>query len=270
MPSSQFKSLLSLAALSTLAAGTAVPKVSHLRKRYDTVHNLASISCGGFSSADTVDTSKNVGNLNTGSEASVAANSCIRVLKPGHCLTHLLTLNSIIHRSVATTHPAFIFVTTGKFDRRKGVELIERFADFDSDSDLTILTSDVSAFAGLISATCNGGEGEGHHPVNGQAFTSDQGGYNVVVGYCNGNDDPTVPPSAYTPPGPNGYAISCGGNQDGACGLSNCYPETIAVDTQENVGCETYLGANTVGVNVSPTNGLKASETLANSSIYYF
>jgi hypothetical protein len=234
MPSYQVKSLLSLAALSTLAVGTAVPKTSHLRKRYDTVHNLASISCGGFSSADTVDTSKNVGNLNTGSEASVAAHSCIRV---------------------GCYNTSGVYLCNDGY-RRKRSKLIETFADFDSDSDLTILTSDVSAFAGLISAVCDGDEGEGHHPVNGQAFTSDQGGYNVVVGYCNGNDDPTVPPSAYTPPGPNGYAISCGGNQDGACGLSECYPDTIAVDTQENVGCETYLGANTVGVNVSQTNGL--------------
>jgi hypothetical protein len=76
MPSS-LKSLISIAALSTLASGTAVPSTSYLRKRY-TEHTLAGISCGGFSSADTVDTSKNIKNLDTGEEAFVAAHSCIR------------------------------------------------------------------------------------------------------------------------------------------------------------------------------------------------
>jgi hypothetical protein len=76
MPSS-LKSFLSVAALSTLASGTAVPSTSYLRKRY-TEHTLAGISCGGFSSADTVDTSKNIRNLDTGEEAFVAAHSCIR------------------------------------------------------------------------------------------------------------------------------------------------------------------------------------------------
>ena len=82
---------------------------------------------------------------------------------------------------------------------------------------------------------CAGDVGEGHHAVNGQAFTPDQGGYNVVVGYCNGNDDPSVAPSAYTPPGPNGYAISCGGNDADACPVGTCDPATITVSTQANV-----------------------------------
>jgi hypothetical protein len=65
----------------------------------------------------------------------------------------------------------------------------------------------VSAFAELIFGACLGGAPEGHHPITGQAFTNDQGGYNVVVAYCNSNDDSSVRPSEYTPPGPNGTIL---------------------------------------------------------------
>jgi hypothetical protein len=80
MPSSQLKTFFSVAALSALASSTAVPKTSYLRKRqeYNTEHTLAGISCGGFASAVVSDTYANVQNLNTATEATVAAHSCIR------------------------------------------------------------------------------------------------------------------------------------------------------------------------------------------------
>jgi hypothetical protein len=51
------------------------------------------------------------------------------------------------------------------------------------------------------------------------------------------------------------------------CDIGDCNEGSIIVETQENVECNRYLGANTIGV--SQTNGLKGdcmSETLANPS----
>ncbi|KAK3723289.1 hypothetical protein LTR37_002012 [Vermiconidia calcicola] len=87
------------------------------------------------------------------------------------------------------------------------------------------------AFAGLIAGVCYNG-GEGHHPLSGQAFTSDQGGYNVVVAFCDSNDPPDTAPSAYTPPGPDGPGnVYCGGNDADACDIGTCNPDTLVVNT---------------------------------------
>jgi hypothetical protein len=62
--------------------------------------------------------------------------------------------------------------------------------------------------------------------------------------------------------GPNGYAHSCGAG-NGPCDLDQCYGETIVVETQENVECNTYLGANTIGTTFMSKTTLQLSQTLA-------
>jgi hypothetical protein len=145
-------SLLGLAALYVLASGTAVPKTSHLRKR-DTERHLNSISCGTFSSADNLDSYDNIDWLNDQDHAVyVAGRTCLRE----RCKN-----------------------TSGIFICNDNIEGIN------------VQTTDVAAFADLITYVCGSGSGEGSHATNGQIFTSDSGGYNVVVGYANCNDDPT-------------------------------------------------------------------------------
>ncbi|KAK5163345.1 uncharacterized protein LTR77_010718 [Saxophila tyrrhenica] len=207
-----------ITAFLALAAAIAVPPSSHsspdpralakriLQKRYNT-HTLTSISCGGYSTADTVDTGKNINNLNNGDEKTVAAGTCNRI---------------------GCYNTSGVYVCN------------------DNDFDITFTGADGSAFAGLILGVCYDG-GEGHHPVSGQAFTSDNDGFNVVVGFCDNDDDVATKPSDYTPPGPNGNApINCGGNSDTTCSLGSC-SSNLAVATQENTPCDEYLGPNTIG-----------------------
>jgi hypothetical protein len=87
----------------------------------------------------------------------------------------------------------------------------------------------VSQFTNLIHATCLG-DGRADGPLSGQAFTNDLGGFNVVVGYCNGNDPPTVGPAEYPGPGPNGAGLYCGGNQDFECDLGDCMDDTLVLN----------------------------------------
>lgn len=47
----------------------------------------------------------------------------------------------------------------------------------------------------LITAGC--GVTEDNGAFSGQTFVNEDGGYNLVVAYCNGNDPTDVPPSAY-------------------------------------------------------------------------
>ncbi|KAK3710743.1 hypothetical protein LTR37_010162 [Vermiconidia calcicola] len=206
---------LGVAAFSALAAASAVPRTSpnanalaarRLQKRYNE-HSLTSISCGLYSSADTVDTSHNIDNLNNGNEKPIAAGTCNRI----GC-----------------------FNTSGVYVCNDNAE------------DITVTNADGSAFAGLIAGVCYNG-GEGHHPLSGQAFTSDQGGYNVVVAFCDSHDPVDTPPSAYTPPGPDGPGnVYCGGNDADACDIGTCNPDTLIVATQDNVVCDVYLGPNTI------------------------
>lgn len=122
----------------------------------------------------------------------------------------------------------------------------------DNDNDITITNSDASQFAELILLVCS--KKTSSSGISGQAFTSDQGGYvrrampaitvptnlgylqNVVVGFCDGQQNPSPPPSAYTPPGPNGDAeITCGGNGPDPCLFTTCDPSTLSVATSVNV-----------------------------------
>jgi hypothetical protein len=48
--------------------------------------------------------------------------------------------------------------------------------------------------------------------------------------------------------GPNGNAEVCGFFDHPECDVGSCYEDTIEVYTQENVECNRYLGANTIGV----------------------
>jgi hypothetical protein len=64
--------------MSVIAAGTAVPKTSHLRKR-ETEHTLNSLSCGGFATADYFDTTRNIGNLRNDDGVFVPRGTCGRV-----------------------------------------------------------------------------------------------------------------------------------------------------------------------------------------------
>jgi hypothetical protein len=82
MPS-QVKSFLGFAALLAMAAATAVPKTSHLRRQEDDRgRSIDGINCGTFATASSFDTNVNVSNLeDDGAETAVfvAAGSCGRV-----------------------------------------------------------------------------------------------------------------------------------------------------------------------------------------------
>ena len=110
--------------------------------------------------------------------------------------------------------------------------------------DITIAITDATTITNYIYETCiSNGEG-----LSGQMFTDANGGYNVVIAFCDGNLSPSTPPSAYTPPGPNGGpAVVCGGNNQNPCSFGTCDTTTIVVASQGVVTCNEYLGPAYIG-----------------------
>lgn len=89
---------------------------------------------------------------------------------------------------------------------------------------------------------------------SGQLFTTDHGGYNVNIAFCDSNDSPDTPPSAYTAPGPNGHPeIQCGGNLEEQCDGASCNEGSIVMETQEPVTCEEWLAPTYIGAGATYT-----------------
>ncbi|KAK5170894.1 uncharacterized protein LTR77_004038 [Saxophila tyrrhenica] len=117
----------------------------------------------------------------------------------------------------------------------------------DQDSDLDVPMNEVVDLLDYLGQIClhkktddGGQDGNG----SGRVTTTDRGGYNVNIGYCNGNDSPSIPPSGYGWPGPNGTPfIQCGKEGQPPCEGTGCLEGTIVVESQEAVGCADYLGA---------------------------
>ena len=87
-----------------------------------------------------------------------------------------------------------------------------------------------------------------HYPVSGQTFSSDFGGFNVDVAFCDTNDAADTSPSAYAAPGPNGGPkVVCGGNDDTACGQGYCKADSLVVTSSDSVVCSEYLGPTYIG-----------------------
>jgi hypothetical protein len=76
----------------------------------------------------------------------------------------------------------------------------------DQGVEITIDMSEITeVMDGLISTCYTGGDTYG---ISGQMFMDTNGGYNLDIGFCDNDQSTDTPPSAYTPPGPNGNAVS--------------------------------------------------------------
>lgn len=143
------------------------------------------ISCGGFSAADSGDTDKNINNLfDKGGYATAPTNSCSRVA----CYN--------------TRYDSGCDTSRGRSNDPQKLTIKHSGIYFCNDENglFSVPLSDIARYAeALASDYCE--ELGTAQAESGQAFLSDYGGYNIVVGYCNGNDPADVPPSAYTPPG---------------------------------------------------------------------
>lgn len=89
----------------------------------------------------------------------------------------------------------------------------------------------ISSAGSLITEVCINGIGGGSGGFSGQTFFADDGGWNFVASYCNGDESPSTPPSNYGPPneGVNGLPqITCG---DDNCPLpaSECRDDSIVI-----------------------------------------
>ncbi|KAK5165693.1 uncharacterized protein LTR77_008616 [Saxophila tyrrhenica] len=86
-------------------------------------------------------------------------------------------------------------------------------------------------------------------PGSGRVRVTDRDGYNVNIGYCNGNDGDDVSPSAYGWPGPNGEPwLQCGKDGQVPCPGTGCIEGSLVVESQEAIACQDYLGAGYIGV----------------------
>lgn len=89
---------------------------------------------------------------------------------------------------------------------------------------------------------CSSG-GEGHKSISGQAFINDLGGYNVVVAFCDPQDDSLKKPSDYLD---LGYApsVTCGdGEGQTPCDSGTCSQEPVIDSFEEDVKCNTYMAS---------------------------
>ena len=73
-------------------------------------------------------------------------------------------------------------------------------------------------------------------------FVDALGGYNVVVGFCDSNDDPNKEPSEYPDLG-YAPAVSCGGNTDSTCNIGQCQTSITIDSTDDDYKCDTFLAS---------------------------
>lgn len=116
----------------------------------------------------------------------------------------------------------------------------------DQDVDITVDLKSVANYGSEVDSYCasipsSDGDLDGNY--SGQLFVSDDGGYNVVVAFCDNNEPTDTLPSSYSAPGPNGSPLlTCGIPGTSFCALGACDTSTIVVETAESVTCNEFLG----------------------------
>lgn len=131
----------------------------------------------------------------------------------------------------------------------------------DQDEELTLDMGDVIDIAEGIYFVCI-------PETAGSGQASDATGWNVAVAYCNGDDSPAVPPTGYTPPGPNGEPDgSCSGDD---CEGITCDESSIVVQSQEVVTCNEYLGPTYTGAGSSKSPSCCVLDRSANVNFLLF
>ncbi|KAK3709709.1 hypothetical protein LTR37_010736 [Vermiconidia calcicola] len=116
----------------------------------------------------------------------------------------------------------------------------------DNDEDITIPMSEATEQMLYLMSICIGGNSIGKDAVSGRVKVD--AGWNMNVGYCNGNDSPSIPPSGYGWPGPNGTPdVQCGKEDQASCEGGNCKDGSLVIQEQTVATCQSYLGASYVG-----------------------
>ncbi|KAK5169796.1 uncharacterized protein LTR77_005774 [Saxophila tyrrhenica] len=126
----------------------------------------------------------------------------------------------------------------------------------DQDSDIELDMGDITPVMKGLMDTCGYHDDKTYEvPISGQIFVDANGGYNLNIAYCNGNDATNIGPSAYSAPGPNGdphQNTSCG--VGGApCSYGTCDADSITVESQESVTCDEYLAPTYIGAGATYT-----------------
>lgn len=196
--------------------------------------DVTAVTCGHYATADVYDADKNNQNLEDkdGTFPVGAGGSCNRI----GCYDTSYVPNRIGARwELANLCNSAFYVCN------------------DQDVDIAVTYSEAVDLAYLIAGICDPDQSADHW--SGQIFTTNLGGYNIVVGYGNCDDPPDTKPSSYGPPndGVNGMPkFECGVVGGSDCEVDPadvCNPDTLDVTYAQSDSwpSNAFLSAGTVG-----------------------